>query len=199
MNSIIQFFKDRLKALQKHSLLYEIVQFAALIIFVVIPIRVYVAQPFKVNGDSMYPTFHHKDYLVVDEISFRFRDPRRGEVIILKHPESNRYLIKRVIGLPGERLRVTRDSVIVYNSAHPDGVTLDESYLENKGNGPDREITIPEDFYFVMGDNRPYSSDSRAWGLLPADEVVGYAMLRLYPFNNISYLPGKKEVYSQAK
>lgn len=197
MNIIIQHLRKHAPFIDKHSEIFsEITSFIMIIIFVVIPVRMYVAQPFRVSGDSMINTFHNKDYLIVDQLSYNFVSPKRGDVVVLRHPESNHFLIKRIIGLPGETVVVTGANVSIRNSEYPDGFPLDESFLDNPGDEYPQEFIVTDDHYFVMGDNRPYSSDSRSWGLLPRENITGRPILRLYPFTNIEVFPGLIQEYT---
>lgn len=168
----------------------EIFRFAVLAVLIVIPIRVFIAQPFIVSGESMVPTFNDKDYLIVDEISYRFHDPKRGDVIVFRYPnDPKKFFIKRVIGLPGESIKISGNIITIYNEQNPEGFNLDEPYVKNISfNNMSQEIGPDE--YFVMGDNRLHSLDSRSWGNLPAGNIVGKAFLRLIPINAIGYLPG---------
>ncbi|MEK7535815.1 MAG: signal peptidase I [Patescibacteria group bacterium] len=136
----------------------DFLSFIAITLLIVLPIRLFIAQPFIVNGASMSPTFENGDYLIVDELTFRVRDPKQNEVIIFKYPKDpSKFFIKRVIGLPGD--------------------TVDGDVLE-------------ADEYFVEGDNRNASSDSRIWGPVPRDLIVGRPILRLLPINMLDLLPG---------
>jgi len=198
MNLITPRLKSRYPILAKHSsIIEETLGFILIIVFIVIPIRTFVAQPFRVSGDSMVETFHDKDYLVVDQISYRFSDPKRGDVIVLRHPIEHKYLIKRVIGLPEETVLLQGPTIIIKNSANPTGIALDEPFLDAVANEASIEYIIPDGSYFVMGDNRPYSSDSRSWGLLPEEHIVGRTLLRLYPFNKIGVFPGFVNTYPE--
>lgn len=168
----------------------ETIRFALIAILFVLPIRIFVAQPFVVSGSSMDPTFMNGQYLIVDEISYRFEEPKRGEVIIFKYPKDpSKFFIKRVIGLPGETLTIHDSLVTVTNAEHPEGFTLDESFIEDSTAGG-ITITLADDEYFVMGDNREASSDSRIWGALKRDLIVGRAFLRLLPPTRASIFPG---------
>lgn len=177
---------------KSNSFLKELFHFALIIVFVVLPIRFFVAQPFVVTGTSMEPTFLDRDYLIVDELSYRLSDPKRGDVIIFKYPagaEKQKYFIKRVIGLPGETVDIKSGVVTIFNSMNPNGFVLDETYIAE----PPRNtmtMTIETDRYFVMGDNREVSFDSRSWGSLDRSEIVGKAFLRLLPLKNADLLPG---------
>jgi signal peptidase I len=168
----------------------ELLKFALIAVIIVAPIRLFVAKPFIVSGASMEPTFETGQYLIVDELSYHFSAPERGQVIIFKYPlDPSQYFIKRIIGLPNETVSIKGGEIYITKT---DGTTLHltEPYIKNIGNGADMSVTIPAGKYFVMGDNRPESSDSRYWGLLPADNIVGRAYIRLLPFNEISILPG---------
>lgn len=170
---------------------WDIVKFALTLLVIVIPLRMFVAQPFVVSGLSMFPTFNDKDYLIVDELSYHFRDPSRGEVVIFHPPENPKtYYIKRVIGLPNETIHVQDGTVSIINKLHPQGFALDQSFVTYQGTGT-MQKTLGPDEYFVMGDNRPASYDSRFWtNNLKRDEIVGRALVRLFPPKSIDILPG---------
>lgn len=180
----------------------ELLNFALIVVFIVLPIRFFVAQPFVVVGSSMEPTFLNNDYLIVDELSYRLKDPKRGDVIIFKYhsglteqtddsptDKNSKYFIKRVIGLPGETLNIRDGKVTIINKANPSGFILDEAYVKELPTNA-MTITLNTDQYFVMGDNRSVSFDSRSWGPLGKDEIVGKAFIRLFPLSNINFLPG---------
>jgi signal peptidase I len=159
--------------------------------------QVYVIQPFIVDGGSMLPTFHNKEFLLVDKFSYLVGEPDRGDVLIFKlyeggtNPYTGKHLIKRVIGLPGERV-VVRDGVTtVYNAENPQGFQLDESFILYKDLGKEVDITLDKDHYFVMGDNRAQSYDSRDWGPLAKENIKGQVLFRLYPLKSASYEPGR--------
>lgn len=177
--------------------LWDTLKFIVLAAIIVIPIRMLVFQPFIVSGESMYPTFHNADYLIVDEFSYHINEPKRGDVVVFHYPnDPKRYFIKRVIGLPGETVVFKDDSVMIKNNENPEGVKLSEPYLSQITiPGEKNEVQITADHYFVMGDNRGFSSDSRAWGLLPRSNMVGKAGLRLLPVKNISYKPGSLQKF----
>ncbi|OGG58033.1 signal peptidase I [Candidatus Kaiserbacteria bacterium RIFCSPHIGHO2_01_FULL_55_17] len=155
-------------------------------------IRFFVAAPYVVSGASMDPGFEDWHYLIIDRVSYDLGDPQRGDVIVFDLPqEGGRSLIKRVIGLSGETVVLKGQSVKILNDAHPDGLTLEEPYLdpENLGGTNDMRVTLGADEYFVLGDNRRVSADSRVWGTLPRENIVGRAFVRLYPLDKISLLP----------
>jgi signal peptidase I len=171
----------------------ELLKFVLIAAAIVFPIRLFVAQPFIVSGASMDPTFHNGQYLIIDELSYRFTVPERGDVLIFRYPKNPKeFFIKRIIGLPGETVEIKSGDVYVTKT---DGATvkLNETYVTNHGNGGDASYTIPADQYFVMGDNRPASSDSRVWGLLPKNDIVGRAFLRLLPVNTFGIFPGSTD------
>ena len=158
-------------------------------------VRFYIATPYIVSGASMEHTFENYDYLIVDRLTYDLRTPERGEVIVFGLPqEPSRDLIKRVIGLPGEtvQIRGPEPRVTIINAEHPKGFTLSEPYLspDNLGGSTDITMTLSKDQYFVLGDNRRVSADSRMWGILPRTDIVGRVLLRLYPFSMIALLPG---------
>jgi signal peptidase I len=140
-------------------------------------IRYFVIQPFKVQGLSMEPNFAPNDYLIVDELTMRFRDLKRGEVVVFRYGPS--FYIKRIVGLPGEEVLI-KDGKVYIN-----GVLLDESQYLNTETPGNLRVTLADDEYFVMGDNRRASSDSRVWGSLNKSSIVGRAWLRLLPFKNL--------------
>lgn len=181
--------------------LWETIKFIILAAIIVIPIRLFVFQPFIVSGESMYPTFHNGDYLIVDELSYRFHEPRRGDVIVFRYPnDPKRFFIKRVIGLPGETLIFKDRAVYLKSTEHPEGELINEPYLKQITiPGEAKEVIVDPDHYFVMGDNRGASSDSRAWGQLPRENITGNAGLRLLPLSDISYRPGSIEKFTEIK
>lgn len=165
-------------------------KFITILFAILIPIRLFVAEPFLVYGSSMEPNFETGDYLIVDEISYKFEDPKRGDVVVLRPPQDeSRHFIKRIVGLPGESITVKGSLVTIVNDERPEGFIINEPYITLQS---DREaqFTLGPNEYFVMGDNRAVSYDSRSWGPLPADHIKGKALVRLYPFNTISILPG---------
>ena len=170
-------------------LLYTIIAIA-----LAVGVRFFVAAPYLVSGPSMEETFHNHDYLIVDRLSYRFEQPQRGDVIIFTLPQNpSETLIKRVVGLPGDTIEVKGIDVVISNAAHPKGFTLSEPYLTaaDLGGPGGAKITRPPDQYFVMGDNRKVSYDSRLWGTLPRENIVGRVFVRLYPFTDIRVLPGE--------
>lgn len=171
--------------------LTEIARFAILAILIVIPIRMFIAQPFIVSGASMDDTFHHGEYLIVDQVSYYFESPERGDVVIFRYPKDpSKFFIKRVIGVPGDTVIIENGSVTIENEVHPNGFVLNEPYITSMPPATPHTETLGEREYFVMGDNRTQSSDSRSWGVLQEERIIGRAFLRLFPPTEFSYLPG---------
>lgn len=168
----------------------EIITFAVLAVVIVVPIRLFVAQPFVVEGESMHPTFESGDYLIVDQLSYRFTEPKRGDVVVFRYPNDETvFYIKRLIGLPGETVHIEEGKTSVTKT---DGtrIELDESYVVAEDATYSLDRSLGPDEYFVMGDNRPKSSDSRTWGALPEKDLMGRAYVRLLPIDGIDVLPG---------
>ena len=175
----------------KLASLWETVRFVVLALIIVIPIRAYIAQPFVVSGSSMDPTFKNGDYLIIDEISYRFHEPKRDEVIVFRYPnDPKKFFIKRIIGLPGETIDIIDGSVTIHNPTTKIDLKMNEPYVVNHSGG-NTHFELKDGEYFVMGDNRPASSDSRYWGAVPRENIVGHAFPRLLPLNKINLNPGK--------
>jgi len=171
-------------------------------------IRFFVAAPYVVSGASMEPTFDNWDYLITDRLSYRLVTPERGDVVVFCLPNSGecslvqrflnkewqtpRTLIKRVIGLPGETVSVQGSEIRITNADSPTGFILDEPYLasENIGGPTGVEATLGTNEYFVLGDNRRVSSDSRVWGVLSGEDIIGHVLVRLFPVSKIAVFPG---------
>jgi signal peptidase I len=171
--------------------IWDLIKFATIALAIVIPIRMFIAQPFVVSGESMFPTFHNGQYLIIDEISYHLYGPHRGDVVVFRYPnDPSRFFIKRIIGLPGEKISIKNGTVTIINKANPNGFVIDEPYINEKYTTTS-DYETGDDQYFVMGDNRNRSSDSRTWGLLPRKLMTGRAFLRLLPVNDFSYMPGR--------
>lgn len=174
---------------------WELIKVFLLAMAIIVPIRYFLVQPFFVRGASMEPNFQDGEYLVIDEISYRMREPRRGEVIVFQFPRNlSQYYIKRIVGLPGETVVIDDGQVVIQNEVYAQGVLLDESQylLESVRTGGKVSITLGEGEYFVLGDNRPASSDSRSWGVLSREGIVGRAWIRAFPFDSIGLIPLKR-------
>ena len=175
---------------KKESLLKEVLKFSLIAILIVAPIRIFIAQPFIVSGASMEPTFHSSEYLIVDQLSYRFEEPHRGEVIIFKYPKNpSTFFIKRIIGLPGETVEMRNGKVFIKNEMILDGFPIEEPYLKEETSDT-FTTTLGEEEYFVLGDNRKHSSDSRVWGPLEKKFIVGKTFGRLLPITEIKIKPG---------
>lgn len=187
------------------NFIWEIIKIIALAFIIIVPIRVFLFQPFFVQGASMEPNFEDGQYLIINELGFKetnvgfnsnnffqvkpFREIARQRVIVFRYPlDLSKFFIKRVIGLPGEKVQIKNDQVTIFNNSHPNGFVLDEkgylpSGLKTAG---DLTISLKSDQYFVMGDNRMFSSDSRSWGPVPQKDIVGEVALRAWPFDKFS-------------
>ena len=172
------------------------------IIIVVKGVQAFVVQPFIVDGGSMLPTYHNEEFLLVDKFSYLISTPHRGDIMIFKlfeggsNPYTGKYLIKRVIGLPNERIVVEHGVTTIYNKENPKGFVLDEPYVMYKDLQKNVDVTLDATHYFMMGDNRAQSYDSRDWGPLDANDIKGQVLLRVYPFSMFGFEPGR---YSYSK
>jgi len=179
---------------QPHPLT-EIIQFALIALIIVIPVRMFIAQPFIVSGASMENTFHTGEYLIVDQVSYRLHEPEPGDVIVFRYPRNpSTFFIKRIIGTPGDTISIDGNVVTITNQEHPNGYILDESYIADMAPSTFLTEQLDEDEYFVMGDNRDKSSDSRTWGVLKRENIIGEAFLRLFPFTEIEVTPGASDL-----
>jgi signal peptidase I len=188
-------WKTELWDLLKTILIFAVVYFV---------VKTYIAQPFLVKGRSMEQTFSDGDYLIVDELSYRFRDPQRFEVVVF-HTEfipggaQREYYIKRVIGLPGDRVVIKDGKVIIYERNTDVLTELDEAYITDgiKTLSPEPiDVILEANKYFVLGDNRGNSSDSRYWGVLDKSYIVGKPVVRLFPFDAITVFSKEKFIES---
>ena len=178
------------------SFLLDTLQTIVLALSIFVISYLFLFQPHQVRGSSMYPNFENDDFLLTDKISYHFRDPKRGEVIVFKAPpsepcaEEECEYIKRIIALPGDRLQIQDDSYFI------NGQKLLESYLSQTVKtepgsflSMGKTIVLDEDEYFVSGDNRPYSHDSRAFGLIKKNALIGRAWVRYWPPPKFGLLP----------
>lgn len=185
----------------------EVVKMFFLALIIIIPVRMFLFQPFFVRGQSMEPNFSDRQYLIVNELGYKrtiinvfgknvvLVEPHkvfaRGDVVVFRAPiRDKQYYIKRIIGLPGERVVVSDGVVRVFNAEHPEGYLLDEStYLpDGRKTGGEADVTLTDDQYYVLGDNRPASSDSRVFGPIGKGAVMGRAALRAWPPSKIDAL-----------
>ena len=183
----------------------EIIKVVALAFIIIVPIRVFLFQPFFVQGASMEPNFEDGQYLIINEFGYKetnikigdhsildvnsFKDIERQRVVVFRYPlNPQKFFIKRVIGLPGEKIQIKDGEIKIFNKEHPDGFVLDEkSYIpiSNQTKG-DEVINLNDNQYFVLGDNRLYSSDSRVWGPVPKEDIIGEVSLRAWPLDKLS-------------
>lgn len=187
------------------SFILEVVKIVILAFIIIVPIRVFLFQPFFVQGASMEPSFEDGQYLIINEFGFKetnigfnsynifkvnsFRDIKRQRVMIFRYPlDSRKFFIKRVIGLPGEKLQIKNGQVIIFNEENPEGFILDEREYLPLGlkTAGEAAVTLGSGEYFVMGDNRMFSLDSRAWGPIHGSDIIGEVALRAWPFDKIS-------------
>ena len=167
----------------------ELIKIIIIAAAIILPIRLFVVQPFYVKGLSMYPAFGGNDYLIVDQVSYHFTTPTRGDVVVFMHyPVDHKYFIKRIIGLPGETIEVINDTVTIFNNQHPEGFALDESaYGPLHGPSTLVRTTLNDDEFFVLGDNRPVSYDSRRFGPIHQSEIAGRVILRGLPLSKFQF------------
>lgn len=167
--------------------LVELIKIALIAGVTIALVRYYLFKPFYVKGASMEPNFYDHEYLIIDELSYRFRTPARGEVIVFKYPGNPKeYFLKRIIALPGERVKVANGKITIYNQAHPEGVDVEEKYLPKDlltTGAQEQPLTLASDQYFVLGDNRLNSFDSRRFGPIDTSAIVGRAWVRGWPFS----------------
>jgi signal peptidase I len=176
---------------RKSSFWGEILKTVSITLAIVIPIRYFIAQPFIVSGNSMHPNFESGEYLVIDEISYRLGEPKRGDVIVFRYPNNPKvFYIKRIIGLPGETVKIVGEKIYITTAAGEEFL-LDEKYDFQPFPG-NFSKTLGPDEYYVLGDNRPASSDSRVWGALSRNFIIGKPIIRLLPISKISLFPGQQ-------
>lgn len=169
--------------------IYDVFKTVTTVLGIAFLIRFFLIQPFYVSGQSMEPTFENNQYIIVDQVSYRFRTPKRGDVVVFKYPRNVAFsFIKRIVGLPGETVSIHNGDVTIFNDKHPNGIKLDEDYIAMQTSQEVRR-TLKEDEFFVLGDNRSNSSDSRHWGALPRHLIIGKVWVVLYPFSDFQTVP----------
>lgn len=173
------------------AFIFDLVKILVVALVIIVPFRMFIAEPFVVSGSSMLPNYHNRDYLIIDRLSYRFGPIQRGDVVVLKYPkDTSEFFIKRIIGLPGEQVKFQGGHVYIYNAENPGGFILNESYLQSQTQtlaGP-QTVTLHEGEYFALGDNRTASSDSRVWGILPVSDIVGKVWLRVFPASRFEHV-----------
>lgn len=165
---------------------FDFIKILILAAVIVIPIRYFIAQPFIVKGASMEPSFEERDYLIIDELTYYFREPMRGEVVVFRYPIiPSEYFVKRVIGIPGETVIITGGKVFIQKDPNTEPTEVPEPYLPSGlETTPDEKTSLGPNQYFVMGDNRAYSLDSRKWGVLDREFITGRAVFRAWPLSD---------------
>jgi signal peptidase I len=184
-------FTDDKPSLSKRILrsVGELIQVALIVTAIVLPIRYFLVQPFYVKGASMEPNFEDHEYLIIDEITYRFREPERGEICVFRYPnDPSEFFIKRIIGLPGETVAISGGRVTITTVAGKTEKLDEAAYLspEVKTAG-ERTWKLGADEYIVLGDNRPNSLDSRIFNVLPKKNIVGRVMLRGWPISKAAW------------
>lgn len=170
------------------SNIWEVAKVIIISVLLATIVRTFIIQPFAVRGASMNPNFSQGDYLIIDKINYHMFQPKRGDVIVFRAPNqvSTTYYIKRIIALPGETMRIGNNQITIFNQEYPNGLVLDESFYQPiNGDSSNIEKMLPDDKYFVLGDNRKASSDSRSWGLLDKDNIIGRVLIRAWPVNHL--------------
>jgi signal peptidase I len=177
----------------KENFLKEIVKFTLIALAIVVPIRTYIAQPFIVSGASMDPTFQSGEYLIIDQLTYHFNEPQRGDVVIFRYPrDPSTFFIKRIIGLPGEKISMNNGIITIINKDNPKGIILPDSHISDTRKSLDTlSVTLGSTEYFVMGDNRRESSDSRVWGPLERKYIIGRPAVSLIPISKAEIFPGR--------
>jgi signal peptidase I len=190
------------------SIFLELIKVVFWALVIIVPVRVLLFQPFFVQGASMEPNFYDGEYLIVNELGYKetdinfngqdffsikpYKELSRGEIVVFRYPKNpSQYFIKRIIGLPGEKIEIKDNHVIIFNQENPDGFVLDESgYISpstRTSSGSNQTFEIKKDEYLVLGDNREHSSDSRVWGNVPQKNIIGRVAIRAWPFDRIGF------------
>jgi len=186
------------------NFIYEIFETATLAIFIFLVLYLFLVRPHQIHGDSMLPNYHNGDYLLTEVVSYKFlgKELQRGDVIVFRSPQQpNRDFIKRVIALPGEQIKIQNSKIYIINSDYPEGFLLTEPYLPLEITTQAREIIREGELfeigegYIVMGDNRPRSSDSRDWGIVEKDKIIGRAWLRYWPPSALGFISAPEYSY----
>ncbi len=166
---------------------WELFKITVISLAIILPVRYYLIQPFYVRGASMEPNFYNHEYLIVDQISYRFREIERGEVVVFRYPRNpQEHFIKRVIALPSESIEIKQGDVYIYNEKNPQGISINEPYLDEKylsNYSSEGRIDLQDNEYYVLGDNRGSSKDSRNFGPLKQEFITGRVLLRGLPIN----------------
>ncbi len=170
---------------------FDFLQGIVVILAILVMVYLFIMSPQEINGASMEPNFHNGEFILTNKVLYKFRDPIRGDVIIFKSPKNKEVdYIKRIIGLPGDTVKLQN------NSFYVNGQKVDEPYLSPDSTifggsflRENEEITVPPGQYFLAGDNRPHSSDSREFGTIAKEDFIGTAIFRYFPFSQMGVLP----------
>lgn len=170
---------------------WDVLKIFIISLAIVVPIRYFIVQPFIVRGASMEPNFEDGEYLLIDEISYYFREPQRGEIVVFRYPlNPKEYFIKRIIAFPGERVEIGSGQIKIFNKEYPSGFAINEKYLPaGLLTFPDISRTLGPNDFFVLGDNRNASSDSRIWGPLEKKFITGRVLFRAWPITRLGFIP----------
>jgi len=182
-------FTEKSWIVKTGSFIFEIIKTVIISLAIILPIRYFVIQPFYVKGASMEPNFYEKDYLIINEFLYRFKKPERGDIIVFKNPKNQtEYFIKRIIGLPFEKVKIYDKNVYIYNEENPEGVIIGEDYLNEEAVTNGNDIVELDEFeYYVLGDNRSKSLDSRVFGPVKESLMIGKVWVRGWPLERMSY------------
>ncbi|MFH1111497.1 MAG: signal peptidase I [Patescibacteria group bacterium] len=170
------------------AFIWELIKVVIISLAIILPIRYFLVQPFYVKGASMEPNFYDRDYLIVDEISYRLRSPERGEVVIFRYPrDRSQYFIKRIIGLPGEDIIIKNGQVIINGSDGKKKELIEPYVTLSVATSGNIDVSLGSTEYFLLGDNRDASLDSRSFGAVKSSDFIGRAWIRGWPFNRWDY------------
>lgn len=171
------------------SIFLDIIETIVIALAIFVIVYLFLFQPHQVRGNSMFPNFHDGDYLLTDKISYHLSDPKRNDVVIFTAPRNEDYdYIKRIVALPGETIKLEKQGILINNNPLEQFYLDEETTFGGKFLGMGEEAIVPQDNYFVLGDNRNHSSDSRDWGFVPKDNIIGKAWLRYWPLNNMGLI-----------
>lgn len=186
------------KILEKDESPAKLLALILAILIIVKLIQAFIIQPFLVDGGSMLPNLKSGELLLIDKLSFDIDKLKRGDVIVFRHVKNDQFngsfFIKRLIGLPGDRVVVENGITTIYNVEHPNGMILNEDFVKYKDNMKNLNIYLNTDEYLAFGDNRAESYDSRSWGVIYKKDLSGKAVFRLFPFNKIGGDPGAMKI-----
>lgn len=180
---------DRIK--RAVAAFFDFLQGIVVVLAILVMIYLYLVSPQEINGASMEPNFHNGEYILTNKILYKFREPVRGDVVIFKSPKNKDIdYIKRIIGLPGDIVKLENNALYVNGQKVEEpylapGITIFGGSYLSEG----QEVVVPPGEYFVAGDNRPHSSDSREFGPIPLTDFIGVAFLRYFPFDRFGVLP----------